>query len=193
MPELFRKILILMVISAAALVLPRAATAADVTIDAVSHRIENGVYLVDANITFYFSADMSEALRSGIPLFFDFDFKISRERRYLWDATLYRLGRRYKLERHALANRYILTDLITSERRSYSSFEEALVGLGRLRGVPLGGQSQFERDGTYHAKLRVSLDIESLPAPLRPIAYVSPSWRMGSKWHSWQLKSADQN
>ena len=30
-------------------------------------------------------------------------------------------------------------------------------------------------------------DIEALPAPIRPLAYLSPKWRLETKWHDWSL------
>ena len=39
--------------------------------------------------------------------------------------------------------------------------------------------------GDYSVDLRVGLDIEALPTPLRPVAYTSLSWRLNSGWTTW--------
>ena len=36
-------------------------------------------------------------------------------------------------------------------------------------------------------RLRGSLDIESLPTPVRLLAYFSSAWDMDSEWHQWGL------
>jgi hypothetical protein len=45
----------------------------------------------------------------------------------------------------------------------------------------------IEDDADYKIRLRGSLDIESLPTPVRLIAYVSSAWDMSSEWHTWSL------
>jgi hypothetical protein len=45
----------------------------------------------------------------------------------------------------------------------------------------------LESELNYEIRLRGSLDIESLPTPVRLIAYVSSAWDMMSKWYSWPL------
>jgi len=36
-------------------------------------------------------------------------------------------------------------------------------------------------------RLRCSLDIESLPTPVRLLAYVSSAWDMDNEWYQWPL------
>ena len=49
----------------------------------------------------------------------------------------------------------------------------------------------FDGDAAHAARQAVvtgnpvRAEIEALPAPLRPIAYVSPSWRLSSGWYEW--------
>lgn len=166
-----------------------AASAAGIFIESLSQRTVNELDVVDVDVRFVFSKDVLEALRSGVPLVFNFEFKVTKARRFLWDATIVAQTRRYELARHALADRYVLTDLITRERRVYGSIDEAAVELGRLRNIPLGERQDFASGARYRGHLQIKLDIESLPAPLRPIAYISPSWRMSSDSYRWNLNS----
>ena len=36
--------------------------------------------------------------------------------------------------------------------------------------------------------LKIALDIEELPLPLRPTAYLLPSWKLSSGWTTWPLR-----
>jgi hypothetical protein len=45
----------------------------------------------------------------------------------------------------------------------------------------------LDRGPDYSIRLRGSLDIESLPTPVRLIAYISSDWNMVSKWYKWHL------
>jgi hypothetical protein len=145
------------------------------------------MYVVNANLAFEFSDDALAAMQSGIALIIDVDFEISRQRRYIWDPQVLSLNRRYQIERHALTDRYVITDLITDDRRTFESIESAIEDLGRFREIPIAEITRLPAEGEYSFALRARLDLESLPAPLRPIAYISPSWRMSSGWHAWKL------
>ena len=91
------------------------------------------------------------------------------------------------LQRHALAKRFIVTDLTTNKHRTVASIDEAVQALGEISDITISRSADLKDPATLHGRLRVQLDIESLPAPLRPIAYLSPSWRIRSGWHEWDV------
>jgi hypothetical protein len=59
--------------------------------------------------------------------------------------------------------------------------------LGQIRAIPIAEEAQLDNSHDYQIGIRARLDLDSLPAPLRPIAYISPSWRMSSGWYQWTL------
>jgi hypothetical protein len=81
----------------------------------------------------------------------------------------------------------VITDLVTDNRRIHDSIEAAVRDLGRIREIPIAENSQIDSSLDYQVGIRARLDLESLPAPLRPLAYISPSWRMSSGWYQWTL------
>ena len=160
--------------------------ASDITVQKAHTEVVNDMFLVNADASFDFSKDAIDALNSGIPIFIDLDIRITRPRKYLWDPKLVTAHRKYSIERHALSEQFILADSITGERRLHGSLELAIQDLGTIRALPLGEASEIDRDSPYHVSLRLRLDIESLPAPLIPLAYISPSWHMSSGWYQWK-------
>ncbi len=161
--------------------------AGSITIDSAESEVVNEMYVVNADLAFAFSDDAIEAMKSGIALYIDVDFRIARERRYLWDPDILTLSRRYQIERHALTDRYVITDLVTDDRRTHDSLEAAIHDLGQIREVPLAEAALLDEANEYRIEVRARLDLESLPAPLRPLAYISPSWRMSSGWYEWKV------
>lgn len=161
--------------------------AGSVSVHSAESSIANQMYVVNADVEFAFSDDALDALRSGVALFIDVDFRIKRQRRYVWDRSVLNLSRRYRIERHALTDRYVITDLVTDDRRIYDSLDSAVKDLGQIRAVPIADEAAFDNAYDYRVGLRARLDLESLPSPLRPIAYISPSWRMSSGWYQWTL------
>lgn len=163
------------------------AWAGDITVRSADSEVINQMHVINAEVTFEFSDDALEAMRSGVALIIDVDFRIKQRRRYMWDPDVQYLSRRYRIERHALTNRYVITDLVTDDRRIHDSIEAAVRDLGRIRAVPVFEVSDLDASRNYRIGIRARLDLESLPAPLRPIAYISPSWRMSSGWYQWTL------
>jgi hypothetical protein len=162
------------------------AAASDIIVKNAGSEIANDMVIVNADALFNFSEDALKALNSGIALIIDLDIKITRPRSYLWDPELLSTHRRYSIERHALSEQFILTDLITGDRRIHGSLELAIEDLGTIRELPFAEASELDDKRPYNFNLRLRLDIESLPAPMIPLAYISPSWRMSSGWYRWK-------
>lgn len=163
------------------------ASADDIAVTHVSGHVERDLYFVDASVRIELSPDARDALESGVPLQFAFDFEVHRPRRFMWNRRLLVLRRPSRLERHALANKYVVTDLVTHQRRVHTSIDDALDSLGQLTEVTLGKSSELLAEPALRGRMRAQLDIEALPAPLRPIAYLSPSWRLKSRWKNWSI------
>ena len=160
------------------------AHAGNITIEDASLIDKNGSYVVTSKMHFLFSDAAIEALESGVGLHVEFNLNINRSRRYIWDKRIFSLSKRLKIERHALTERYIVTDQLDQRRRLYESIDSAVEGLNEMSDIPIASLSEL-RQGDYTMALRARLDIEALPAPLRPIAYISPAWRMSSEWFEW--------
>ncbi len=150
-------------------------------------RLWQEVYLLDADIDYEFSEPSLEALESGVPLTLYLEMEVLLQREWLWDETVASLQQRFTLEYHALADQYVVTNLNSDELKSFPTRGTATAFLGRIEDFPLLDRSLVEPDQDYYGRLRVSLDIESLPAPLRPMAYLSGDWRLTSEWYVWPL------
>ncbi len=165
------------------------ANAADVTIHEVRAQTINEIIHIDVDVSLDFSDDAIDALRSGIPITFDVDVEINRVRRFWWDKMQIRTKQRYRITHHALSEQYLITNLVTGDRRAFLDLEDAIANLERIRGLPIAELRALSGNRRYNAAVRMKLDIEALPAPMRPIAYFSPGWRMSSRWYEWDLTS----
>ena len=54
--------------------------------------------------------------------------------------------------------------------------------------VDLWNNTHVEKGEKYDVHLHTYLDLESLPAPMRPIAYISSQWRLESDRYRWPLQ-----
>lgn len=156
---------------------------AQLTILSAKVQLEENVYTLNSAIEYQFSQEVLEALHSGVALTFILTITIERERWYLWDETVANLKQRYQIKHFALGNRYQLTYLNTGIKESYPTLKLLLQSLGKIEHFPLLDKHLVKSDGKYWVNLQVNLDIEALPAPLRPLAYFSSEWRLTSGWH----------
>ena len=147
-----------------------------------------GTYVVDARIDCAFSEDNLEAMRNGVALTIIVDIEVRRERGQWWDETLVARELRYRLETNVLTGRYRIRNLDDGSVRNYRSLEEMKDTLGHLESVPIIARERLTADAHHAARIRARLDIEALPSPLRPIAYLSPKWRLNSGWFEWRIE-----
>jgi len=161
----------------------RHAVAAEFLIEQANVALDDGIYKVDATVKYHLDGKPREALDNGVPLFLELQMKILRQRQYLWDETIASLSLRHKLKYRALSQQYQLENLSTGEVESYTSLSAALSALRQLHNFPLIDQSLLDPAGHYHLELRADLDVESLPTPLRALAYVTSDWYVSSDWY----------
>lgn len=150
-------------------------------------RLEQGVYLLSARIGYRLGDTPREALENGVPLTIELKIEVVRSREWLWDEIIADLKQQFRLEYHALSRQYLVTNLNSGEVKSFPSLSSATEFLGRINDFPLLDASLLEPDERYYGRLRASLDIEALPLPLQPMAYLFANWRLTSEWYTWPL------
>ena len=154
----------------------------------VETRIVDEVYMLDARLDLKLSDAALEALHNGVPLSIVIEIRVLRARPYWLDEQIARLTQRYRLDHHALSGRYLLVNVNTGASQAYDSLPDALLALGTIDDYPLIDQGLLDTREAYKGTLRAKLDIEKLPAPMRPLAYLSSQWRLSSNRYRWSLQ-----
>jgi hypothetical protein len=163
------------------------ANARSVTVNNADLHLQGDTYLLSAEIDYRLSDKATEGLRNGIPLFWDICIRIQQQRKYLWNKTVAEKKLRYRIQYHALLNMYRVKNENSEEIYNFSTLSAALDLMSSIRDIPVAGRSRLDPESRYVAKLKVSFDHESLPLPLRPIAYLNPQWYLSSDWYVWSL------
>ena len=158
-----------------------------IAVEAAHARIEHDIYLVDARLHYELSEEARQALESGIPLLFAVEVEFRKHRPYLWDAVAADSRHWLRLEYHALSRSYLVSNLTIKTRQSFPQLQEALEALGTIRNMAVVERQLLDANAHYEARLNARLDIESLPAPLRPAAYFESAWRIKSPPYQWAL------
>ena len=153
--------------------------------DADTYRTGAGDFL-SAQFDIKLSSGAEEAVRNGVPLVFDLQVQVVKTHTWLWDTVDIEIIQHRQIQYHALSESYLVKDLSNNTQGNYRRLEDALRMAGKIQGMLLAEQA-LDPKLKYEIRLRGSLDIESLPTPVRLIAYVSSAWDMTSKWYSWPL------
>ena len=170
-----------------ALVLPTQAHA-NFIIQKASPDFRNGKLYVNADMDLTLSNKVEEALSKGIPINILIEIRLKRPRKILWDETIGEWSITRKLGYHALSSQYLVSTVGDPQVESFTSLSQALRSAGSLVDHEFLMNHFPGKNARYLLEMRVSLNIESLPAPLRPVAYTSLAWRLNSGWTKWHAQ-----
>lgn len=158
-----------------------------ITISSANLEQQDKTFLLSAKINYHLSPETIDALSNGITIIFNVKFSTIAQRRWLWDKHSYTLILPYQIKYHTFAETYQVTDLTTLHQQNFSSLSAAIDALGNLDEIPLHQLTakNFER---HTGSISAYLNIEALPLPMRPMAYLTPAWHLSSDTFKWPLK-----
>lgn len=164
-------------------------TSAEFKVADVQPKFVDQSLVLTGNLELVLNPKVEEALAKGIPLEVIIDVRLYRERRFLWDREIASWPLRRRIQFHALSGQYLISTSAPEAETGESllTLQEALKQLGSLNDVKLAMEDAATPDAPHAVDLRVSLDIEALPTPLRPVAYTSFTWHLNSGWTSWKV------
>lgn len=149
--------------------------------------LQGDSYRLSADIDFRLSTRAKEALQNGVPLFWDIHIKTLQHRDYFWDNTLVNAAIRYRIQYHALLNMYRVRNEGSRELYNFSTLSAALELMSTIRDYRVLERSAYVPGKRYAVGIKVTLDRDALPLPLRPVAYANPQWYLSSDWTLWPL------
>lgn len=155
--------------------------------EAETHLVD-GVYLLNTRLKTELGEDTLEALYNGVPLTIVMDIEIVKNRDLLWDERIASLQGRYQLQLHALSDHYILKNLNSGATRTFRNLDSAILGLGTISDFPMIDSYLLNPNQQYWVRVRARLDIEALPSPLRPLAYLRSLWDLDGDWYTWPIE-----
>ena len=154
----------------------------DVQVDLVQREMH-----VSTKMDLNLSEQAEQAVENGVPLVVLTEFALIRSG-LIWDQVLSQHNTGQLLRYHSLSGRYVVENLDLEKVDTYGSVAEALESMGVLRSLVFTvPESVRPERPEYTLAVRSRLDINRLPAALRPLAFFSPSWQLSSEWTTWQI------
>ena len=162
---------------------------AEFSVDEVRTKIDGGMLVMDARIGYGFSEDALEALDNGVPLTVEIHVQLRSEDAWVWDDSLVDQRLRYAIRYKPLSEQYLVSQLPGDSGRSYVTRDVAIAALGEIEGMQLVSAERLQgEEAPFEIQIKASLDIEELPLPLKPLAYLYPSWKLSSGWTKWPVE-----
>lgn len=150
--------------------------------------LEQDIYFLTAQIQYRLSSEAREALDSGVSLRIRVEVEILARRRFWVDTEQAGLNQVYRLEYHALTERYIVTNLNSGDESTFGGLSAALNRIGNIERLPVIDRALLDPERGHDIRIRAVLDTEQLPGPLRLLAFWRRDWSLGSEWYRWPLE-----
>lgn len=129
------------------------------------------------------SNQLINAIDNGVPIYINVKYGNPKLSMFRQTYTV-KESFQHRIERHALSNRYLLTDLASRKLISFESIGSALSYLGQSYKITLAANYPHN-----NIAVRCYVDLTQLPSPLRFKRIFSRFWRHDSDWSVWPLNS----
>ena len=172
----------------AALIIALLPTSASADLSVLSGRSHTAAGMVKTQMTLLLDLgpEPAKALVNGIPLTINLNVSLVKESAWTWDISTAKWQYPFRMQYHALSNRYTLLQPVGREFQAFTSLYEML---SSIRQVTLQEQIPAGENHTdpMSIQVRLELDKSMLPGPLKLAALFFPSWQLDSGWQQWQV------
>ena len=131
-------------------------------------------------------SEPAKALVNGIPLTINLNMLLVKESAWPWRISAAEWQYPFRIQYHALSNRYTLLKPVGGEFQAYTSLYEMLSSIRQVtlqEQIPTG----VNRTDPMSIQVQLKLDRRLLPGPLKLAALFLPSWQHDSGWQQWQV------
>ena len=157
-----------------------------ITIKQADLQLVDDFYLLNAEISIDFDAEIEEAINKGVPLHFLIEFQVVSPRKYWFDDEIITTTNRVVLSYHALTKQYLVNR--ETHQKSFETLDEAVDELLQLTDLKVFEKVLIEKDANYKAALLMRLDQAKLPKAIQVDAIASEKWNITSQKYEWPLK-----
>lgn len=148
---------------------------------------DNRIFL-DAQISYELNDSAAEALENGVPLTFVTHVQMRAVKAWVWDKDIVEFRLRSTLRYRPLSSLYEVRRSVDEEKQVFATRASAMRHMGLIRDMALVERARLDPNREYLVRLESYLDIEALPLPMRPLAYLSPEWDIDAEPWEWRLR-----
>ncbi|MGL4674739.1 MAG: DUF4390 domain-containing protein [Wohlfahrtiimonas sp.] len=153
--------------------------------------VKNGnkqdIYKVAIEATIKMSDEQVEILENGISLTFSYTFAVEEKVGLVWlegenDQKTYN----YTVSYNALTQQYVVHAHRNKKYENFPTLTLALAYIAEPKNMIIEIVNR-QSNRVYRGGVRLKLDINELPTPLRVPAYLSREWNLDTGWKYWEF------
>jgi len=149
---------------------------------------EDDRVFVDAQLKYQLNETATEALENGVPLTFEMRIQMRDADAWVWEKDIVEYRLRSVLRYRPLSALYEVRDLSGGAKQVFATRISALRYMGRISDLAIVNRDKLDLNKEYLVRLEAYLDVEALPLPMRPKAYLSSDWDIEAEPWEWRLK-----
>ena len=142
-------------------------------------------YALSAEFALDLGSRLEDAVTRGVPLYFNLEFVLERNRKYWANEHVVTRNLTYRLAYSSLTRQYRLS--AGSLHQNFGTLVDALRVIGRIVALPVAERALLKSGETYQAAVRLALDRSQLPKPFQVDAITDPGWQVDAKTLRWQF------
>lgn len=151
-----------------------------------ARRVDEGIR-VQVNLDLSLTDAVELALSNGVPLIVIHEIELQKNV-WFWHRVEQKVSEKHRLRYYALSGQYV----VDSEESVMDAFRSASDALDMIS-IAMATFNAPSEPAEYTVAVRSRIDINALPAPLRPTALFSPQWRLSSDWSQWPIEGLPTN
>jgi hypothetical protein len=163
-------------------IMPSLAPAADgIEFNSAALEATDEGYKLSSSFSIELTRSLEDALMRGVPLYFNLQVAVSRQRWYWFDEIAIKATRKIRLSYNVLTQQY-RASVDGSLHRNFARLDDMLALLRHPGRWLVAEPGALQRDESYTVAVQLSLDVSALPKPIQVSALGNGDWRMSSGW-----------
>ena len=142
-------------------------------------------YTLSAEFALDLGNRLEDAVARGVPLYFNLEFVLERNRKYWVNEHVAARSLTYRLSFSSLTRQYRLTT--GNLHQNFGSLQEALRVVGRIAALPVVEKDAIKAGESYEAAVRLGLDRSQLPKPFQVDAITDRALQVETKVLRWNF------
>jgi hypothetical protein len=152
------------------------AHAQGVDLSTLELRASDGALTLEFSARLTLSRAIEDALRRGVPMYFEIEASLFRSRWWWRDERVSRVSRSYRLSYQPLTASWRVS--LGALGQTYATLSDAMAVISRVSGWPLAEASQLDQGQRYYVEFSYRLDASQLPQPLQ--IGLGNDWSLGT-------------
>lgn len=156
-------------------------------IKTASFTMRDSLLLLDSTIEIELPKYINKAIDQGLAVPLMFEVEVLKYSQYWFDKKLLSLKQKYQLHYLPMLSSYAIYDVNADQRMYFNSRQEAVFYLEVVYAYPMFDITNINPSQPVYARLRVGIDVDELPLPLKSSSLWDNDWGLQSDWFEWEI------